>query len=136
MFLTELHESKMHFENGDSLRMLQKSRPEPDIFVVVPKEGLEPSRLATHAPETCASTNSATSVSWPHQLRASEDFGELFELGVFPEFPVGCPGLDSNQHSLRHTPLKRTCLPISPPGLTVFMKNDGRHRRPSSSAFR
>ena len=28
-----------------------------------------------------------------------------------------CPGLDSNQHSLRHTPLKRTCLPISPPGL-------------------
>ena len=39
----------------------------------VPKEGLEPSHLAAHAPETCASTNSATSVSSDvHQLRASE----------------------------------------------------------------
>jgi hypothetical protein len=28
----------------------------------VPKEGLEPSCLATHAPETCVSTNSTTSV--------------------------------------------------------------------------
>ena len=27
---------------------------------IVPKTGLEPARLATHAPETCASTNSAT----------------------------------------------------------------------------
>ena len=114
----------------------QKSRQEPDIFAVVPKEGLEPSRLATHAPETCASTNSATSVLWFHQLRASEDFNELFELGVDPDISGGCPGLDSNQHSLRHTPLKRTCLPISPPGQTACMKNDGRHRRPSSSAFR
>ena len=26
----------------------------------VPKKGLEPSRLSAHAPETCASTNSAT----------------------------------------------------------------------------
>ncbi len=30
--------------------------------LLVPKEGLEPSHLAAHAPETCASTNSATSV--------------------------------------------------------------------------
>lgn len=28
-----------------------------------------------------------------------------------------CPGRDSNSHVLRHTPLKRTCLPVSPPGL-------------------
>lgn len=27
-----------------------------------------------------------------------------------------CPGEDSNLHTLRHTHLKRTCLPISPPG--------------------
>lgn len=26
-----------------------------------------------------------------------------------------CSGLDSNQHGLPHTPLKRACLPISPP---------------------
>ena len=28
-----------------------------------------------------------------------------------------CPGLDSNQHTLRHYPLKVACLPMSPPGL-------------------
>ena len=27
-----------------------------------------------------------------------------------------CPGQDSNLHALRHTPLKRVCLPIPPPG--------------------
>ena len=27
---------------------------------MVPRTGLEPARLAAHAPETCASTNSAT----------------------------------------------------------------------------
>ena len=31
---------------------------------MVPKEGLEPSCLATHAPETCVSTNSTTSVKY------------------------------------------------------------------------
>ncbi len=36
----------------------------------VPKKGLEPSRLAAHAPETCASTNSAT---WALILRISFD---------------------------------------------------------------
>ena len=29
-------------------------------FMYVPRTGLEPARLAAHAPETCASTNSAT----------------------------------------------------------------------------
>lgn len=33
-----------------------------------------------------------------------------------------CPGLDSNQHVLRHTPLKRACLPISPPGQGVWRR--------------
>ena len=32
------------------------------LLAGVPKEGLEPSCLATHAPETCVSTNSTTSV--------------------------------------------------------------------------
>ena len=31
------------------------------ISLLVPKEGLEPSRVASHVPETCASTNFATS---------------------------------------------------------------------------
>ena len=44
--------------------IIQKAR-QPLIFnrlsdFAVPKKGLEPSRLAAHAPETCASTNSAT----------------------------------------------------------------------------
>ena len=30
----------------------------------VPRTGLEPARLSTHAPETCASTNSATWAKW------------------------------------------------------------------------
>jgi hypothetical protein len=37
-----------------------------------------------------------------------------------------CPELDSNQHTLRHYPLKVACLPISPPGhlkpVTDFIK--------------
>ena len=31
-----------------------------NILITVPKTGLEPARCETHAPETCASTNSAT----------------------------------------------------------------------------
>lgn len=34
-----------------------------DDFFVVPKEGLEPSQLAPHAPETCVSTNFTTSAN-------------------------------------------------------------------------
>ena len=34
----------------------------------VPRTGLEPARLAAHAPETCASTNSATWALIKHQL--------------------------------------------------------------------
>ena len=30
------------------------------LYFMVPKTGVEPARLSTHAPETCASTNSAT----------------------------------------------------------------------------
>ena len=36
----------------------------------VPRTGLEPARLAAHAPETCASTNSAT---WANCVVASKE---------------------------------------------------------------
>ncbi len=36
---------------------------------VVPKTGVEPARLSTHAPETCASTNSATWASIERKTR-------------------------------------------------------------------
>ena len=41
-----------------------------------------------------------------------------------------CAGRDLNPHTLRHTPLKRTCLPISPPArnLKIFFQ-----ARPSNS---
>ncbi len=35
-----------------------------------------------------------------------------------------CPGQDSNLHALRHTPLKRVCLPIPPPGHFLTRKAD------------
>ena len=38
-------------------------------FMIVPKTGVEPARLSTHAPETCASTNSATWASIERKTR-------------------------------------------------------------------
>ena len=40
----------------------------------VPKPGLEPARLAAHAPETCASTNSAT---WAFSLLKEKKYKNL-----------------------------------------------------------
>ena len=62
--------------------------------VLVPKAGLEPAHLATHAPETCVSTNSTTSAK---QLKVPR-------TGFEPA------------HRLRLYHLKVACLPISPPG--------------------
>ena len=47
----------------------------------VPRTGLEPARLAAHAPETCASTNSAT---WA--LRIAFLHREAFRLPVLQYF--------------------------------------------------
>ena len=76
-------------------------RPCPSLFKV-PKEGLEPSCLATHAPETCVSTNSTTSVK-KHNRRLY--FVLVPRTGLEPA------------HRLRHYHLTVACLPISPPGL-------------------
>ena len=43
-------------------------------FMYVPRTGLEPARLAAHAPETCASTNSAT---WAYTFQENN-------TGIFP----------------------------------------------------
>lgn len=67
----------------------------------VPGTGLEPALLAKYAPETYASTNSAT--------RARVSF--LFFL--VPRTRLELARLN------RHYPLKVACLPISPPGLIV-----------------
>ena len=54
---------------------------------LVPGTGLEPAHLSIHAPETCASTNSA--------IRA---------LGLFCCFRFLCPGQDLNLHRLWRLP--------------------------------
>ncbi len=63
------------------------------VFSLVPGTGLEPALLSEHAPETCASTNSAT--------RAS---GRVPTHGTFvvkknnAEVVFLCPGQDLNLH--------------------------------------
>ena len=42
------------------LTRIKSHSPKKSFLEWVPKTGLEPAHLATHAPETCASTNSAT----------------------------------------------------------------------------
>lgn len=79
---------------------------------MVPKEGLEPSCLATHAPETCVSTNSTTSVKT--LIPIGRDSAKVPRTGLEPA------------HRLRHYHLKVACLPISPPGhqKTIFSMGD------------
>ena len=57
--------------------------------LMVPKEGLEPSRLAAHAPETCASTNSATSVS----LQTEAGYAPQLKT-IFPESGISYPEIE------------------------------------------
>ena len=88
---------------------------------MVPRTGLEPACLSTHAPETCASTNSATS---PISIKAL-NYSHLL-----------CPEQDSNLHASRHTHLKRARLPIPPPGQKVSniskrAENETRTRDPN-----
>ncbi len=48
-------------------------------------------------------------------------FKVLSEIKNLGQFDKWCPGLDLNQHGRSHTPLKRACLPISPPGQEVII---------------
>ncbi len=54
---------------------------------MVPRKGLEPSRLATHRPERCASTNSAT---WAR--RGQLEAGPAAVNAVFSRRDRRCPG--------------------------------------------
>ena len=73
------------YQQTNELRVSKKIKEGEscDLPSVVPGTGLEPALLSEHAPETCASTNSAT--------RALS----LFSFGV-----SGCPGQDLNLHAL------------------------------------
>ncbi len=108
----------------------------------MPKKGLEPSRLSAHAPETCASTNSATwarqldskyllwtgeeketrtpttQLSLPPQSSASTNSATSpFVYHYESKISLWCPRKDSNLHAFQHTHLKRARLPIPPLGL-------------------
>ncbi len=44
---------------------------------------------------------------------------KLKELGIGREGEEVCAGGDLNPHGLRHTPLKRMCLPVPPPAQNI-----------------
>ena len=58
------------FVRNDALSGKCKTPSEfPLTGFLVPRTGVEPARLSTHAPETCASTNSATWASWNYGVQ-------------------------------------------------------------------
>ena len=80
------------------------------VFSVVPGTGLEPALLAKYAPETYASTNSATRAL----LSKESIFAMLFPLVPRTRLELA--------RRYRHYPLKVACIPISPPGLSSLRK--------------
>ena len=50
------------------------------------------------------------------ETRVTSDSSPVPQSPLAGESSIWCPGQDSNLHALRHTPLKRVCLPIPPPG--------------------
>ena len=68
--------------NASSSELVQRSNiptSQPGGWGVVPKAGLEPARLSPHAPQTCASTNSATWASSKNSVyRFAGDVGAGF----------------------------------------------------------
>ena len=50
------------------------------------------------------------------ETRVTSDSSPVPQSPLSGESSIWCPGQDSNLHALRHTPLKRVCLPIPPPG--------------------
>ncbi len=81
---------------------------------LVPGTGLEPALLSEHAPETCASTNSATRAG---RIPISRNLIVGCFLIVVSSFPFLVPRTRLELARLnRHYPLKVACLPIPPPG--------------------
>ena len=99
------HKRKKSFVFSLILSYLQNS--------VVPGTGLEPALLSEHAPETCASTNSATRASGrdpslgPDKKSNFRCFVPRTRLELAPRY--------------QDYPLKVACLPIPPPGLDSFV---------------
>ena len=85
---------------------------------MVPKVGLEPTWLSPPPPQDGVSTNFTTSATWTHPPTPPL---LLWRRGR----GMRCPELDSNQHTLRHYPLKVACLPISPPGQVINANPEG-----------
>ena len=99
----------------------------------VPRTGLEPARRETHAPETCASTNSATWAqnTYPHLTRYVKEWSGKRDSDPRPQPWQGCAlptelfplvqlqevkrrRLELPRHNC-HYPLKVARLPIPPP---------------------
>ena len=100
---------------------------------LVPRTGLEPACLSTHAPETCASTNSATWAqnTYPHLTRYVKEWSGKRDSDPRPQPWQGCAlptelfplvqlqevkrrRLELPRHNC-HYPLKVARLPIPPP---------------------
>ena len=105
-------------DNGTCSRTVEdKKKKVVKPSFLVPGTGLEPALLSEHAPETCASTNSAiragrTSISRSLQKTRQQMLPSL----LVPRTRLELARLN------RHYPLKVACLPIPPPGLTSFSK--------------
>jgi len=92
--------------------------------LLVPRTGFEPAHLAALPPQSSVSTSPACRQAGSplglEKLKSSEfwdqSFGCMRELWTSNYW---CPELDSNQHTLRHYPLKVACLPILPAGRQV-----------------
>ena len=103
---------EMIYQQTNELRKPKKEKTERKLvsFSSVPGTGLEPALLAKYAPETYASTNSATRAL----LSKESIFAMLFPLVPRTRLELA--------RRYRHYPLKVACIPISPPGLSSLRK--------------
>ena len=110
----------------------------------MPKTGLEPARCETHAPETCASTNSATWARFQYSISKISKYERKTGLGpatptlarlcstnwaisAYQIITVKRRRLELPRHNC-HYPLKVARLPIPPPLqkllFTKYLNND------------
>ena len=57
-----------------------------------------------------------TKVFYILEFFAKENLSNWRSLYFLGLYSITCPRRESNPHTFRHTPLKRACLPIPPPG--------------------